>query len=86
MLACFKLFAALWNLPVVFVVVNNFLGMGTTVEKSSAESELYKRAVAYRMHGERVDGDTRSTGCEFDRASDKCNARGREWLRYERRR
>ncbi|MFR9727603.1 pyruvate dehydrogenase (acetyl-transferring) E1 component subunit alpha [Saccharopolyspora sp. MS10] len=49
--------AALWNLPVVFVVVNNFLGMGTTVEKSSAESELYKRAAAYRMHGERVDGN-----------------------------
>ncbi len=49
--------AALWNLPVVFVVVNNHLGMGTTVDKSSAESELYKRAVAYRMHGERVDGN-----------------------------
>lgn len=49
--------AALWNLPVVFVVVNNHLGMGTTVDKSSAESELYKRAVAYKMHGERVDGN-----------------------------
>lgn len=49
--------AALWNLPVVFVVVNNHLGMGTTVDKSSAESELYKRALAYRMHGERVDGN-----------------------------
>lgn len=49
--------AALWNLPVLFVVVNNQLGMGTTVDKSSAESELYKRAVAYRMHGERVDGN-----------------------------
>jgi pyruvate dehydrogenase E1 component alpha subunit len=49
--------AALWNLPVVFVVVNNYLGMGTTVDKSSAESDLYKRAVAYRMHGERVDGN-----------------------------
>ena len=49
--------AALWNLPVVFVVINNFLGMGTTVEKSSAESELYKRASAYNMHGERVDGN-----------------------------
>ncbi len=49
--------AALWNLPVVFVVINNFLGMGTTVEKSSAESELHKRASAYRMHGERVDGN-----------------------------
>lgn len=49
--------AALWNLPVVFVVVNNHLGMGTTVDKSSAESDLYKRAQAYRMHGERVDGN-----------------------------
>ncbi|MBE9373213.1 pyruvate dehydrogenase (acetyl-transferring) E1 component subunit alpha [Saccharopolyspora sp. HNM0983] len=49
--------AALWNLPVVFVVVNNQLGMGTTVERSSAESELHKRASAYRMHGERVDGN-----------------------------
>jgi pyruvate dehydrogenase E1 component subunit alpha len=49
--------AALWNLPVVFAVVNNQLGMGTTVEKSSAESDLYKRAAAYRMHGERVDGN-----------------------------
>ncbi|GAA2346906.1 pyruvate dehydrogenase (acetyl-transferring) E1 component subunit alpha [Saccharopolyspora halophila] len=49
--------AALWNLPVVFVVINNQLGMGTTVEMSSAESELYKRAAAYKMHGERVDGN-----------------------------
>ncbi len=49
--------AALWNLPVVFVVINNHLGMGTTVEKSSAESELYKRAIAYQMQGERVDGN-----------------------------
>jgi pyruvate dehydrogenase E1 component alpha subunit len=49
--------AALWNLPIVYVVVNNGLGMGTTVEKSSAEPELHKRAAAYRMHGERVDGN-----------------------------
>lgn len=48
--------AALWNLPVVFVVINNKLGMGTTVEKASAEPDLYKRAAAYRMTGERVDG------------------------------
>jgi pyruvate dehydrogenase E1 component alpha subunit len=49
--------AALWNLPIVFVVINNGLGMGTTVERSSAEPELHKRASAYRMHGERVDGN-----------------------------
>ncbi|NKY44477.1 pyruvate dehydrogenase (acetyl-transferring) E1 component subunit alpha [Nocardia cerradoensis] len=48
--------AALWNLPIVFLVVNNQTGMGTTVEKSSAEPDLWKRAAAYRMCGERVDG------------------------------
>jgi pyruvate dehydrogenase E1 component alpha subunit len=49
--------AALWNLPVVFLVVNNGYGMGTAVDLASAEPELYKRASAFRMHGERVDGD-----------------------------
>ncbi|MEU1432087.1 pyruvate dehydrogenase (acetyl-transferring) E1 component subunit alpha [Nocardia sp. NPDC005746] len=48
--------AALWNLPVVFLVINNQTGMGTTVEKSSAEPDLWKRAASYRMRGERVDG------------------------------
>jgi pyruvate dehydrogenase E1 component alpha subunit len=49
--------AALWDLPIVFLVVNNGYGMGTTVERASAEPEIYKRASAFRMHGERVDGD-----------------------------
>ena len=49
--------AALWRLPVVFLVVNNQYGMGTAVHRASAEPDLYKRASAYRMHGERVDGD-----------------------------
>jgi pyruvate dehydrogenase E1 component alpha subunit len=48
--------AALWNLPVVFVIINNGLGMGTTVAKSSAEPELYKRGAAYQMESARVDG------------------------------
>jgi pyruvate dehydrogenase E1 component alpha subunit len=49
--------AALWRLPVVFLVVNNKYGMGTAVERASAEPDLYKRASAFRMHGEPVDGD-----------------------------
>ncbi|QXJ20609.1 pyruvate dehydrogenase (acetyl-transferring) E1 component subunit alpha [Actinomadura graeca] len=48
--------AALWDLPVVFVVINNGLGMGTTVERSAAEPELYRRGAAYRMESARVDG------------------------------
>jgi pyruvate dehydrogenase E1 component alpha subunit len=49
--------AALWRLPIVFYVVNNVYGMGTHVERASAEPELHKRGCAYRMHGERIDGD-----------------------------
>jgi pyruvate dehydrogenase E1 component alpha subunit len=48
--------AALWHLPIVFVIINNGLGMGTPVEHSSAEPDLYKRASAYRMESARVDG------------------------------
>jgi pyruvate dehydrogenase E1 component alpha subunit len=49
--------AQLWRLPVVFLVVNNGYGMGTGVNRASAQPELYKRAAAFDMHGERVDGD-----------------------------
>src|SRR3954454_19716682 len=49
--------AALWELPVVFLVVNNGYGMGTSVARASAEPELYRRASAVRMHGGRVHGD-----------------------------
>jgi pyruvate dehydrogenase E1 component alpha subunit len=49
--------AQLWKLPIVFVIVNNLTGMGTKVEAASAEPELYKRACAYRMASERVDGN-----------------------------
>ncbi|MGN6377695.1 MAG: pyruvate dehydrogenase (acetyl-transferring) E1 component subunit alpha [Gaiellales bacterium] len=49
--------AALWRLPIVFQVINNQYGMGTSVDMSSAEPDLWKRAAGYRMHGERVDGN-----------------------------
>ncbi|MFU8854428.1 pyruvate dehydrogenase (acetyl-transferring) E1 component subunit alpha [Micromonospora sp. SL1-18] len=49
--------AALWSLPIVYVVINNGLGMGTTVEQSSAEPELHKRASSYRMPSARMDGN-----------------------------
>lgn len=49
--------AGLWHLPIVYVVVNNGLGMGTPVERAAAEPELYKRGCSYRILGVRVDGD-----------------------------
>lgn len=48
--------AKLHRLPVLFFIVNNGYGMGTTVAEGSAEPDLYKRGCAYRIHGERVDG------------------------------
>ncbi len=46
----------LYNLPVVVICENNGYGMGTSVERASAESELYKRASAYTIPGYRIDG------------------------------
>jgi pyruvate dehydrogenase E1 component alpha subunit len=48
--------ASLWNLPVVFIIENNLYAMGTSVERSSSEPELWRRAAGYRMEGERIDG------------------------------
>ena len=46
-----------FGVPVVYCIVNNQYGMGTSVEQSSAEPDLWRRAAAYRMHGERIDGN-----------------------------
>ena len=59
--------AALWHLPIVFLIVNNEYGMGTSVGRASAEPELWRRAGAHRMHGERVDGDDLDTVLEASR-------------------
>jgi pyruvate dehydrogenase E1 component alpha subunit len=48
--------AKLWHLPIVFVCVNNLYGMGTAVSRASAVTEIWKKACAYDMTGERVDG------------------------------
>ena len=49
--------AAIWKLPIVFLIVNNHLGMGTQVERASGEPDLYKRGSAFRIPGVRVDGN-----------------------------
>jgi pyruvate dehydrogenase E1 component alpha subunit len=49
--------AAIWRLPVVFLVMNNEYGMGTSVERASAVTDLHSRAAAYDMPSLRVDGD-----------------------------
>ena len=48
--------AKLWDLPVVFVIENNQYAMGTSVKRSSAETELYKRGASFEIEGIQVDG------------------------------
>ena len=49
--------SAVWDLPVIWLIENNFVGMGTRVEDASGQPELVKRAIAYGMkEGPRVDG------------------------------
>ena len=48
--------AALWKLPVVYIIENNRYGMGTSVERASATTELYRHGEAFGIPGERVDG------------------------------
>jgi len=48
--------AMLWSLPVVFIVENNFYAMGTSVERTSNVTELYKIGLGYDMPSWPVDG------------------------------
>jgi pyruvate dehydrogenase E1 component alpha subunit len=48
--------ASVWKLPVLFVNENNLYGMGTDLRRVSAVAEVYKRAEAYAMPAEQVDG------------------------------
>jgi pyruvate dehydrogenase E1 component alpha subunit len=48
--------ASVWKLPVLFIVENNLYGMGTDIRRVSAVTEIYKRAEAYAMPAEQVDG------------------------------
>ena len=48
--------AALWRLPVVFLVENNLYGMGTAIERHSAVTDLSRKAEGLGVPGVRVDG------------------------------
>jgi pyruvate dehydrogenase E1 component alpha subunit len=48
--------AALWRLPVVFVVINNQFGMGTSLERHSAVTDLQRKGESLGVPGTRCDG------------------------------
>ena len=48
--------ARLWDLPVIYVIENNKYGMGTSVERASATTDLCNRGVAHGISGAQVNG------------------------------
>jgi pyruvate dehydrogenase E1 component alpha subunit len=48
--------AALWHLPVVFMVTNNQFGMGTALERHTAQTDLHRRGDGFGVPGMRCDG------------------------------
>jgi pyruvate dehydrogenase E1 component alpha subunit len=48
--------ASLWKLPVVYVIENNKYGMGTSIERASARTDLFQRGQAYGIPGVQADG------------------------------
>ncbi|MFQ3183701.1 MAG: TPP-dependent pyruvate/acetoin dehydrogenase alpha subunit [Octadecabacter sp.] len=48
--------ASLWNLPAVFVCINNQWGMGTRIDQATKSTELHERAQAFGLNAETVDG------------------------------
>ncbi len=65
--------AELWKLPVIFVIENNRYAMGTSVSRSSAQTDFAKRGVGFNIEGEQVDGmDVRAVKAAADRAVAYC--------------
>src|SRR5580700_2434734 len=48
--------ASLWKLPVVYVIENNRYGMGTSISRASARTDLFHRGLGFGIPGEQVDG------------------------------
>jgi pyruvate dehydrogenase E1 component alpha subunit len=67
--------AELWKLPVIYVIENNRYAMGTSVTRSSAQTDFSKRGVSFNIPGDQVDGmDVRAVKAAADKAVAWCRA------------
>lgn len=65
--------AQLWKLPVIFVIENNQYAMGTSVERASSETHLYRRGESFKIPGMEVDGmDVLAVKSAAEQAVDLC--------------
>jgi pyruvate dehydrogenase E1 component alpha subunit len=67
--------AELWKLPVIYVIENNRYAMGTSSSRSSAETNLSRRGLSFKIPGEQVDGmDVRAVKAAGSKAAEWCRA------------
>ncbi|MGL5165310.1 MAG: pyruvate dehydrogenase (acetyl-transferring) E1 component subunit alpha [Afipia sp.] len=65
--------AELWKLPVIYVIENNRYAMGTSVSRSSAQTDFSKRGASFNIPGAQVDGmDVRAVKAAGDKAVQWC--------------
>jgi pyruvate dehydrogenase E1 component alpha subunit len=67
--------AELWKLPVVYIIENNRYAMGTSITRSSAQTDLSKRGLSFNIPGTEVDGmDVRAVKAAGEKAIAWCRA------------
>ncbi|AGB46523.1 pyruvate dehydrogenase (acetyl-transferring) E1 component subunit alpha [Mesorhizobium sp. CO1-1-7] len=67
--------ASLWKLPVIYIIENNRYAMGTSVSRSSAETNFSHRGASFKIPGIQVDGmDVRAVKAAGDLATEWCRA------------
>jgi pyruvate dehydrogenase E1 component alpha subunit len=67
--------AELWKLPVIFVIENNRYAMGTSVSRSSAQSDFSRRGLSFNIPGSQIDGmDVRAVKAAAEEALAWCRA------------
>lgn len=67
--------AALWKLPVIYVIENNRYAMGTSVSRASAQTDFSQRGTSFNIPGEQVDGmDVRAVKEAGERALEHCRS------------
>jgi pyruvate dehydrogenase E1 component alpha subunit len=65
----------LWKLPVVFVIENNRYAMGTSVSRSSAQTDFSRRGLSFNIPGKQVDGmDVRAVRAAAEEALTWCRS------------
>ena len=67
--------AELWKLPVIYVIENNRYAMGTSVTRSSSQTDFSRRGISFAIPGEKVDGmDVRAVKAAGERAAEHCRS------------